>query len=403
MRPPTSLLVSICTLTALALAPLKAVADGIKPYSPLGFARLEGSYENFVGAGRSEDGVRLAFGGGNHASEGLGDSFPWAEDDHGVLIGLGFNDMAVLAGDSIISFGFPFQKRDPSVIVPRGFLLKRGAAGEIQGLQMSVDATARLVTDPEGSPGEPVHLTMDLHLLQGSHTVIRDEGTRRIGGYPGDAVHWACVTLHFACRLDRELHDWDMRRRSPPGGMLLTDVALRLDPLEASTVRIQGGKSDRTYVVASFSGGLETGRIGILASRSPRERIYAKYDYSTFFPADPAPCDNRGVVTFISGILDSNRGILHRIANLYATEQGSSAFWMDPDGKDDDLRDIDDHKKIHSVADLLAIGSLGLTEGEELPGQYLALGPGSFHRRLIRLKDKHGCERFGMLETQDLN
>jgi hypothetical protein len=376
-------------------------ADGIKPYSKLGFAHLDGSYENFVGTGISKDGTTLAFGGGNHASQGLGDSFPWADDDHGVVIGLGFNDMAVLAGDTIVSYGVPFRKRDPSTVIPRGFQLERDTSGEVRALRMSVPAVARAATAPEGSPGEAVTLELDLHFVQGSHLVMRDEGTRRIESYPEDAFHWTCVTLHLGCRIEQALRSWDLGRPSPSGGLLLTDVALGLDPAQDSTVRISSAGTDHSYVLSSFSGGLETGRIGILAARKPRERLFIRYDYSSFFPLKARGCDNRGVVTYISGVLNGDRGVIHRIANRYAAELGSSAFFMDADGRDADLKDVDDNVKIHSVSDLLAIRSLGLASGEELPGQYLALGPGTFHRRLIHLKDRQGCERYGMLETQD--
>lgn len=376
---------SIFKLSIVASVLLVSIASSLACemddlYSRFGFAEVDGGYENLVGVGQTENGERFVIGGGNHASGDLGATFPWVTDNSGKLQGHGFNDMMVSLGNKFYMFRYPFTKQKIDQKVLRDLIIDRDSNGRIKTLSMKVEAF-----EVELGRSRRVRLEVVLAVTQNGQAVVKKEGFKRFDVLPG---------------FMRIFESFDSKLQSL--GLLLTESALVFDVARDSWIAVSypDGKKKK-YQVSSFLGALEKSSINITATKKTALTLHMQYDYVAFYPVDTNRCGDKGFVAYISGLLNRNQGALQSALDRhFLRKYGSSAFFIGPDGLNEDLSSIQSYGSMKTVQDVLKIKELNLRSGRVLGGVEHALGPGVFDRKLVEFTGHNGCVYAGMLEIQ---
>ena len=402
--------VKYAALMIIALTSVsQAGADADTNFRVLGITEVTGGYENFVASGQTADGQNIVFAGGNHASGDLGGTFPWASRKNGRLVGMGFNDMQLRLGNRMFVFSQKFEKIPTTKHVPRALQIVRAGNGSI--IRLSMDTKAEEVNPDTGNVLDSnIRLAFVVHVKQGDNIVTRREGFKRFDAFSGAVEAMGCKGFPVLPQPDNLIfcsllthYAWTLENLglSAPG-LVLTEAALRLDPLKESRVSItSSARRTETIRLASLFGGLEKSSITVVASKHKTLDLHMQYDYVALFPQNPENCGYTGTVAYISGLLNRDQGLLQSVLDKKLVRKyASSAFVIDQNGDHMALKNIERYNAIKSAGDVLRMTEFGAASTAELPGLRHTFDVGSFHRRMITLTDRFDCTYSGMLETQ---
>ena len=409
-------------------------------------SRIDGGYENLVAVGKakSDDGeeVTIVFGGGNHATNDLGATFPWAHVVGGEMFGIGFNDMSIAliskADTRIFNFAAPFADKDLSVgwedrkkekksMLDIGWY-PEGPSSDSARIKSFTFARQQAKTFPGlGAIGRSEIAEISYQLfVKNTERVDRREGFKRKGSLWDLLTHFAqtdtCENpadpdMEEMCKLGGAKGNFEVDNDIP--GLALGEFPFSLDATQSnpSTLTLTYEGKTRKYQITSLIGGLERSIINIVAVKNfcfdiiDFEKLltmHMQYDYISLHPATPGQngCGRESFAGYISGLLNHNEpgALAASMMNDFVKRNATSGVFLAADGEKESVNLLS-YNQIKNVRDIEAVKELNFVKGDghEFNWIDMPVGPGIFDRRIVELKEQNtGCTWFGMLETQRL-
>ena len=406
-------------------------------------SRIDGGYENLIAIATavSDKGEQatIIFGGGNHATDDLGATFPWSYIKNGKLYGVGFNDMtvAVVKGNQkrLFNFAAPFQDKELSLGWEDKKQSKPSALG-IEWTSQEKDTNGRILSFTFNS--QKTNVFPAVGQAGSNHSgeigfqlfVNNTERVERHEGFKRKAALWDMITSfgqsdECAHPQDQDVQDF-CKLASLDGvpliedelpGLALGEYPFILDQSKKSFIKISDQGQAEYYTIKSLVGTLERSLIDIIAVKNycfdiiDFEKIltmHMQYDYLALFPSTPGVngCPRDGFVGYISGLLNAKKpgATAARLMNDFVKRNATSGFFLSEKGEGDSIN-LRAYDKIKNVRDIEKIKEFNFATnaGLEYNWNAMPVGPGIFDRRIVELSSQESsCLWYGMLETQRL-
>lgn len=406
-------------------------------------SRVDGGYENLVAVAKAVNDkgeeATIVFGGGNHATEDLGATFPWTYFRNGKLYGIGFNDMtvAVIKGTQkkVFNYSAPFEDKELSM----GWEDKnksKSSSLKITWTSQEKDTNGRISSFTFANQKANVFAASGNSVSNASGEfsfqlfVNNNERIARHEGFKRRAALWDMITEFGQSDQcinppDQDVKDFCMLAgldgvplvEDDLPGLALGEYPFVLDQSKKSFLNIIDHGQQEIYTIKSIVGGLERSLIDIIAAKNycfdivDFEKLltmHMQYDYVAVFPASPGTngCPQEGFVGYISSLLNAKQpgATAARLMNDFVRRNATSGFFISEKGEGESIN-LRAYEKLKNVRDIENVKELGFSQnsGIEYNWNEMPVGPGIFDRRIVELKDAQtSCQWYGMLETQRL-